>query len=65
MANKKTTANGTSNKQKEIRTQNEQDFEGRKRPTLDNLNADLLKGKLIGILGPVGAGKNALSLQKL
>lgn len=27
------------------------------RPTLDNLNAEFPKGKLIGVIGPVGAGK--------
>lgn len=28
-------------------------------PTLDNLNVDFPKGKLIGIIGPVGAGKSS------
>lgn len=30
-----------------------------KAPTLDNLNAEFPKGKLIGIIGPVGEGKSS------
>ena len=29
-------------------------------PTLDNLNIDFPRGKLIGVIGPVGAGKSSL-----
>lgn len=33
---------------------------GRQMPTLDNLNIDFPKGKLIGVIGPVGSGKSSL-----
>lgn len=29
-------------------------------PTLDNISIDFPKGKLIGVIGPVGAGKSSL-----
>lgn len=31
-----------------------------KSPTLSNINVDFKKGKLIGVVGPVGAGKSSL-----
>lgn len=36
-----------------------QDFQS-STPTLDNLNIEFPKGKLIGVIGPVGAGKSSL-----
>lgn len=36
------------------------DSDEKSRPTLNNVNVSLPKGKLIGIVGPVGSGKTSL-----
>jgi ATP-binding cassette, subfamily C (CFTR/MRP), member 4 len=40
--------------------ENESESDIVKTPTLDNLNLDFKKGLLIGVIGPVGAGKSSL-----
>lgn len=49
--------NGTSKTHKSKHLDDEDELEDWKRATLANLNCDFPKGKLIGIIGPVGAGK--------
>lgn len=51
--------NGTSKSHKSKFAQDEDELEDWKRPTLENINVDFPKGKLIGVVGPVGAGKSS------
>lgn len=46
-----------SNGKKDIALVDNSDW---KSPTLSNINVDFKKGKLIGVVGPVGAGKSSL-----